>query len=266
MVFLQDAPAIADAKAAGVEYSSLIGGAASSLFMNIGRGVRPTADVKVRRAIASAIDVDVINERVNQGDGLPATGLIHPDQPVYPGMEGPGYDPAEARRLVAEAKAGGWDGAIGLLCNNTPIQTELSITLKAQLEAVGITVNAENPDPATVSQRLITDGNYDLACWGISIFDPGELSRLNQFASDSVRNRIGYKSPAMDAALKQLTLAVTQEQTTAALRAVQDVWNDDVPSQNLYASEWFVGWKPNVKGVKMTRDQVVRFDDVFLDD
>ena len=265
VIFQSEAKPIADAKAAGVESYSLIGGAGSTLFLNVGRGVHDTADLKVRQAIAAAIDVKLIDQRVNGGVGLPSTGLIHPEQAVYPGLDGPKYDPDTAKKLVTEAKAAGWDGSLTLTCGNTPSATELSITLQAQMQAVGMTITVENLDFQAQSQKVLLEGNYDIACQGISIFDPGELSRLNQFASDSVRNRIGYKSPAMDAAIKELTVAVSQEEVTAALKSIQEVWNKEVPSHNLYASEWFIGWQDDVHGLQFTRDQVVRFDNAYID-
>jgi len=265
VMFQSDAAPIAAAKAAGVDSYSLIGGAGSTLFLNVGRGTHDTADLKIRQAIAAAIDVEVIDQRVNQGEGWPSTGLIHPEQANFPGIEGPEYDPDLARRLVTEAKAAGWDGTMTLTCGNTPSATELIITLQAQLQAVGMTIEVENLEFQAQSQKVLLEGNYDIACQGISIFSPGELSRLNQFASDSVRNRVGYKSPAMDEAIRALTVARDQRETVAALRQIQEVWNAEVPSHNLYATEWFIGWQPQVKGLKFTRDQVVRFDDAYLE-
>ena len=75
----------------------------------------PTAKLKVRQAIAAAIDPKVIDQRATNGTGLPGSELIQKDFRWYPNVPGPKYDPEAAKKLVTEAKAEGWDGKVRLL-------------------------------------------------------------------------------------------------------------------------------------------------------
>ncbi|MGE0878425.1 MAG: ABC transporter substrate-binding protein [Acidimicrobiia bacterium] len=265
VMFLSDAPVIDESRKANVKNYNAVGGAGSSLFINVGRGsARPTNDPRLRQAIHAAIDVNVLNQRVLGGAGKASTALIWKDQVISPGIDGPKYDLNKAKDLVTQVKAGGWNGNLTLTCGNTPTATEQSVTIQAMLQAAGMTVTVENLASTAQNQKVLIEGNFDIACQGIAIFDAGPLSRLNQFGSDSVRNRVGYKNPQMDAALTQLTKANTLEDTKKALGQIQTVWNNDPPAVNLWANEWYIGTTDKVRGVRMTRDQVVMFDQVYL--
>src|SRR5690606_34408079 len=114
---------------AGTEMRTLITGGTWFLSLNQGLGgtTAPTQDLAVRQAIAHAIDVELLNERIFEGRAEPVTTVFPESSPLYPGFEGPEYDPELAAQKVEEAKAAGWDGAIDLLTNDDEIQVELGI-------------------------------------------------------------------------------------------------------------------------------------------
>ncbi len=263
-MFLAEAPSIADAKKANTKsYSSLSGG--NGLLLNSGRGPTPAlADVRLRQAVAAAIDVNVINDRAFQGVGLASSALTYKTQKIDPGVGGPAYDPAKAKQLVAAAKAEGYSGKIRITCGNTPVGTEETVTLQAQLQAVGFDVTTELLPPGQANQKILLDGNYDIGCGAASIFDEGPFRGMNQFLSDSVRNHAGYKNPQMDAAIAALYRASTIDENKAAMATVQKVWNDTVPSAMFYAGEWYIGYKDNVHGLVFTRESTVMFQNAYI--
>ncbi|UFN51431.1 ABC transporter substrate-binding protein [Roseomonas sp. OT10] len=63
----------------------------------------PLRDLRVRRALSLAIDRAAITERIMEGSAVPSAQLVRPGLAGHvPGLE-PATDPAEARRLLAEA-------------------------------------------------------------------------------------------------------------------------------------------------------------------
>jgi peptide/nickel transport system substrate-binding protein len=95
-------------------------GNGDQLMINVRDG-HPGTDLKVREAIAAAVDIDTVNQRVNEGKGVETSAIVHPGTPLYTsGMDAPKADPAKAKQLVTEAKAAGWDGTINLLSGDTP--------------------------------------------------------------------------------------------------------------------------------------------------
>ena len=66
----------------------------------------PLSDVRVRQAIAYAVDRNLITESVFAGFAVPADGLL-PNGPFKsPNLDKYPYDPEKAKALLAEA---GWD-------------------------------------------------------------------------------------------------------------------------------------------------------------
>src|SRR5918996_3378679 len=72
---------------------------------------KPFDDPRVRRAFARAIDREALTTHVTRAGEIAWTGFVPKNMPDYPGVEGHGFDPAEAKRLLAEA---GYPGGRGL--------------------------------------------------------------------------------------------------------------------------------------------------------
>ena len=100
----------------------------------------PLSDVRVRQAVAHAIDVEAIVEHVVNGQGI-RTAQMAPGSLGYdPGMEPYPYDPARSRALLAQA---GYPRGIDVNCYNLATPREPNIkevgeAAFAFLGAVGI--------------------------------------------------------------------------------------------------------------------------------
>jgi oligopeptide transport system substrate-binding protein len=64
---------------------------------------KPFDDPRVRRALALAIDKERIVKKITRAGEKPAATLVPPGTANYTPPPGPGYDPALARKLLAEA-------------------------------------------------------------------------------------------------------------------------------------------------------------------
>lgn len=86
-----------------VEYEQL-----QTTYLGMNTTKSPTDDVKVRQAVAYALNREEIVEGANFGLGLPARTMLHPDTPFYwenADEVAPSYDPDTAAMLLEEA---GW--------------------------------------------------------------------------------------------------------------------------------------------------------------
>jgi peptide/nickel transport system substrate-binding protein len=270
MAFITDTPTVARAKDEGVTGYGNVAGAATFLVINngISETTAPTDDVRVRQAIAQAIDLDVLNDRVEDGAGIATSLLVDPESAIAPeGAEEIPHDPAAAEELVTEVMdETGWDGSIRLLGAQTPEGEDTTITLEAMLEAVGFDVTVENVPNEVVQERIVFTPDFDLATFGMSIFEESPMARLNQWETDSPRSRTGYADPEMDAALEQMRLAGDREAKREAMAEVQRVWNETVPSAVLFAREEFVATAPEVHGLVYSRDTVPMFHDAYIEE
>ena len=118
----------------------------------------PFADVRVRQALAMAIDKRPIVETVTRM-GEPITSNYIPPGvfPKYPVPQGLPYDPERARRLMAEAGFPGGAGfpAVSLLFNNDAHHGDVAQVVRRQwLRELGVNVTLEGVEIKIFGDRL----------------------------------------------------------------------------------------------------------------
>jgi peptide/nickel transport system substrate-binding protein len=223
-----------------------------------------TKDPLVRRAVAAAIDPEVINTRVYQGAAHTGSALFYDGFAWDPKVPGPKYDPAAAKDLIAQAKAKGFDGSIRLVSNNDALGTNWGVAMKTMLDAVGFNTQViYGPTGANVTAVLV-NRDYDLSVWGLNIpADDGVFGQL--FISfHSKSNRYGYSSPEMDAAIDALRVATTDEQKTAALAKVSELYVRDAPFMIMTTQEQTVVASPQLHGMRQNSAGTVVLDKAWL--
>jgi peptide/nickel transport system substrate-binding protein len=228
----------------------------------------PTANPKVRQAIAAAIDPEVINERAYEGEAFSGTQLFQEGFRWFPDVEGPEYDPERAKELVEEAKAEGWDGSLELVCTNAPDRVASALAIETMLESVGMQVNADTSlDVQRQIQRVIAQKDFDLACWGIALSsDPAAVLGLRQnFYSTSPTNRVGFKSTEMDTAIDEAQAAASDEDITEAYGRIAEVYREELPVLVLAAVPEVVTWTDRVHGVYMNHSSMNYLDKVWVE-
>lgn len=228
----------------------------------------PGSDPTVRRAIAAAVDVTMIDERAFGGEGLPARSLLHESFPWDPDVAFGDTSLEDAKKLVEEAKSNGWDGRIRLLCTDSPARSAMGIAIATALESAGMTVDTTktNVDTAQQLAEVITKKDYDLSCWGLQLSpDDGTQLQLESFLrSTSPSNRAGYKSAEMDDAISALKSASDDDAKKAAFERIAELWNQDVPSVPLAHVEERVVWSDRVHGLTTTAQSTVLLDKAWL--
>lgn len=259
---LREPLVIAETVADGVDGYSGLQNAGEVLILNSGARdtAPPTADPRVRRAIAHAVDPQLVDDRVNDGEGLPGSAIFSSESRFDQGLEGPKTDPAAARALLEEVKAEtGWDGNLRFVCDNAPQRVELALAVTAQLEAAGFTVDLRNQGPIPdMVKAVLADVDYDLSCWGLQLEEANPWPRLYlNFHSESPNQYFGYADPAFDQALDDLKAAGDQASTDAALADLQAAWNETVPAAVLSAIPERVIWADDVHGIVPTQQTVV---------
>jgi peptide/nickel transport system substrate-binding protein len=268
VAFLRQAPTIAEAKEDGVAgFSNFMNMGAMLLVNNGAEGTDPpTADVRVRQAMAAAIDPEALDDRTNEGTGFPSSAIVGGESRLDPGVEGPELDPERAAELVEEVKSDtGWDGSLHLVCQDDPINTEQCIAIQAMLDAAGFDVELDNMSVADAIRQVLVDRDFDAASWGVPASDATFWRALSQFHSEAPNNRTGYANPDMDAALEELKSATTDEEQEAALADIQEIWNESVPSVGFAAREEFVAVADGLNGIDHSVMTMVLFDNAYFD-
>ena len=261
VAFLRDAAAMADAKDDGAKGFTVRYSANDTLIMNNLKG--PTADPRIRQAVAASIDLKTLNDRVYQGNGEMTTALIAPQSRWYDGVAGPSYDIGKAKQLVSEVKTTGWNGHIRVSCH-TGLPT-WGTAVKGMLEAAGFTVDlTDQQEIAANTSAVIVKKDFDLACFGSSISDAEPFFAINRdfnsvFAGQGGGNYSGYKNPDVDKAIAAGRAAKNEGDVKAAISTIAKAYTRDVPFLALTAQPEEVLIAKNVKGVVLNASSVVSF-------
>jgi peptide/nickel transport system substrate-binding protein len=267
--FLRNAGVIGDALDEGYGGYLEVQNFGELLLMN-SRDGRPTADPRVREAVGLAIDADDLNQRVNEGKGIWSKAMF-PESSIWDTSgEAPtaGSDAEAATALLDEAKADGYDGAISILCDAAADRQMMSITMEAQLEAVGFDVTIdEKASIGDVVPLVQTEHAYDLACWGNNTVDAAPLQELDVFFNGPSGYAEGYQDgDAVQEQLDALALAGNAEEESAAISAIQDIWTESMPGLPLAAVRELLAWTPQVHGIVPTSATMVILSDAWVDE
>lgn len=139
-----------------------VGTTEGEAILAINNGRKPLDDVRVRRAIAQAIDRKTLIEGAMFGYATPIGSHFAPHHPAYVDLTGlHPYDPDRAKALLAEAgHAGGLDLTLRL---PPPIYARRAGELvAAMLGEAGIRVTIENVEWAQWLERVFRGKDYDL--------------------------------------------------------------------------------------------------------
>lgn len=225
----------------------------------------PFDDVRVRQAIATAINRDEIAEAAQFGaatanqTAIPQGTFWSFDYAPYP-VNG---DAAAAQALLDEA--GVSDLTIEfLVTSDFPETVTQAQVIAAQLEPIGVGVDIRDVDFGT---WLDAEGSGDFDAFMLSWIgniDPDDFYYA-QHHSDGNFNFQGYSNPEVD----ELLDAGRTETDSDARKAIYDqaakIIVDDASYIYLYNPENISAWGPQVQGYSVRGDNAVRFETTWLD-
>ncbi len=245
------APAITGAVDAGLPgYIDILNAGSAEIINN--REGRPGADVRVRKAIALALDPEQIDQRAEKGEGMPTSDVFGPSSQWHPDVSGPAFDPDQAKKLLQEAEADGYDGTLDYVYLNEPKDQAIALAVQALLQNVGFTVNVH---PATSAADIVTGvyvkHDFDLAHAGLGFYESiPDLGLQSTLQTGSPANTAGYSDPQMDALIGRFRAAGDEASARQVMGEIQQRWNDTVPSAPIAALPSIWAWQKNVHGVQ----------------
>ena len=220
----------------------------------------PCRDLRVRRALTHAVDVDALIADPEIAAGA-AVRLCGPLTPQHAGNdpETPphAYDPERARRLLREA---GYPSGLELDIDLPARFPDESIALARRvadyLAAVGVAARLHvHEDRPAYAERVRAKRFGDLCC-----FDSSPASAWRVFSEKLDARRQGpwwqgYHNEAVHALLDEAAACVDVDRRTALLRRISNIAHQEVPWLFLYAphSRWALGaaaagWRPSGEG------------------
>ncbi len=203
------------------------------------KGRNPFKDVRVRRAVYHAINVDLIVQKVLRGLAAPTGAFLSPrvdGSPADLDKRLP-FDPAKARALLAEA--GYPNGfSVPLDCVNVPWREAVCQAMTAMLTQVGIRTTLRSsptnqffPKLSQATASLIEYGwtpNPDAWASLNALFRTWDKSGLGTF------NAGRYSNPKLDVLIDNMRVEPDLTRRRAMVGVALRLVNDDVPFIPLY--------------------------------
>lgn len=226
----------------------------------------PFADVRVRQAIAHAVDYEAITgaispslQRAAHSILLPWMSVFSDDIPRYP------YDPERARALLAEAGYG--DGFtfkhLGTSAQGVTEVQQFEIDFLSQ---VGINMEMELVDTPTFNQRR-NRGEFEMATRLLPAVNPDMILFSYLHPANTVPgglNGARYDNPEVTALLEAARAEADAEKAKAIYAQIQKIVMSELPYVPSYGNNVFWPGTSDVTGVHINYLAQVNFYDVDI--
>jgi peptide/nickel transport system substrate-binding protein len=234
-------------------------------FAYIGMNLRDPAlaDVRVRRAIAYAVDQRSIVEHLRRGLAEPALGIVPPASWAFAGdAEAFPHDPARARALLDEAGYADPDGdgpaprlRLSLKTSTNEAYRLQAAVLQQQLAQAGIAVDLRSYELATLFAD-VARGNIQLyTLQFVGVTDPDMLRRVflsTQTPPAGGFNRGYYADPVVDGLIEAATSALDEGERRDFYQQAQRAIASAVPIVSLWVKTNVAVAQPDLTGLSLS--------------
>ncbi len=218
----------------------------------------PFKDVRVRQAIAYAINKEDIVNVVLEGNGVVSNTVV--GRPI-PGcdttVEGYPYNPEKAKELLAEA--GFPDGFKTTIKTSGDTRNQEAVLIQANLAEVGIEAEIILLDWGAYLES-INGGDMDtyIISWGNPTMDPAEsLNPLfNTKNWGPTGNRMHYSNAEVDALLNELMAVSDMDRRLELSSEIQHKVVADAPWATLFCKNNCLAYRKGLKGLKVMPNDV----------
>jgi oligopeptide transport system substrate-binding protein len=227
----------------------------------------PLDDVRVRQALAMAVDRERLINSVMHGSTVPAYSITPPGTLGYQPPKLFGHDVARAQQLLADAgypDGAGWPG-LELTYNTSESHLKVAVALQQMWkDALNIDVTLRNQE-WKVYLDSVDQMNFQMARrgWIGDYVDPNNF--LDLFLCGGGNNNTGFCDPRYDALVKQQApRAKSREERYALLSAAETLLMEQMPILPIYTYTSNHLINPSVGGMPANLMDYVNFRYVSL--
>jgi len=223
-------------------FQVLIGGSRAKTILAINHKRKPLDDVRVRRAIAAAIDRKSVIDGAADGFGVPIGSYYTPGAPGYIDLTAMNaYDPARARALLHQAGVT-LPLELTMKLPPTPYARQGGEVIAAMLDKVGIKAKMENIEWAQWLSGVYKDKAYDLTVIAhVEPLDFGNFARPNYYW--------GYESAQFNALWVKIQATAKVDERNRLMGDAQRLVAEDAVAAYLYQPTWITVANARLKGL-----------------
>ena len=208
-------------------YSVVLGSTEGETILSTNNAVAPFDDVRVRQALAHAINREEIIDGAMYGYGTPIGTHFAPHNPAYVDLTAQSaYDPDKARALLKEA---GHEAGLTISLKLPPpaYARRGGEIIAAQLRDVGITAEIENLEWAQWLEQVFKGKDFNL-----TIVSHTEPMDIGVYANPEYYFQ--YDNPELQAMMADFAIESDQEKRIGLLQQAQQVIADDYVNGYLF--------------------------------
>ena len=229
--------------------------------LRLNNAIPPFNNKALRQALSYAVNRDQIVTTVYAGQARPAYGPISPVYRQYfdPSIShwGIGTNLAAARAKLADG--GQPQGfTVTLEISTSQDAVRLAQVLKTQAAAVGITLNVQTDDAATLRDR-IAGRRYQALIGAVTLRPDIDGTLFNYFDSHGTVNSDSYNDTIVDALLEEARLVPDGPDRVKLYRQLEHQVVGDAPWAFLAFENLMAGMDRRIHGVPAIPDTVLRF-------
>jgi len=223
-------------------FQVLVGGSRAKTIVAINNKKRPLDDVRVRRAIACAIDRQQVIDGVAEGFGKPIGSFYVPGAPGYVDLTAVNaYNPDKARALLKEAGITA-PLELSLKLPPTPYARQGGEVIAAMLAKVGIVAKQESVEWAQWLSGVYGQKAYDLTIIShVEPLDFGNFARPGYYWN--------YESPKFNALWARINATADTPTRLKLMGEAQRLVADDAVAAYLYQPTWITVANARLKGL-----------------
>jgi peptide/nickel transport system substrate-binding protein len=207
-------------------------------------------DVRIRQALALAIDTAELVDAVTQGTAKPNNSVIPVSSPYYTKVQESGFkhDPARAKQLLAEA---GYKGQPLKMVTNKRYNSSFDVAVLVQSAAqqIGLKIEVEVLDWAAELDRY-TRGDYQIMSFPYSARLDPSLNYEMVTGPKATQPRKLWDDPEIQALLRETMQISDKDKRQALFDSLHRRQIEDVPLIMLYNAVVTAAVRSNVDGFK----------------
>jgi peptide/nickel transport system substrate-binding protein len=223
-------------------FKVVIGSTEGETILSTNNKKKPFDDLKVRQAIAHALDRKAIIEAASAGYGIPIGSHFSPANKAYVDLTGTyPFDPAKSKELLKEA---GYPDGFKATLKLPPVAyaRQGGEVIASELRDVGIQLEIIPVEWADWLKQVFTDKDYDLTI--VSHTEPNDIGIYAR--KDYYFN---YDNPAFDKVMDELNLTSDDAKRTELFKQAQKILADDAVNGFLFELPKVGVWDAKLEGL-----------------
>jgi len=238
----------------------------SGQFLNINLGCdqKPFNDIRVRQALALAVDREATVGFVAGGYGTPGNDTpLNSAYHFYKNIPQKKPDIAKAKQLLADA---GYPNGIDLtlIASDRPsTRTQLGVAVREMAAAAGFRINVQTMPHATYLDQVWKKGNFYVGFYNMQPTADAIFNLL--YTSNATWNETHWNNSEFDAVINAARVETDEVKRTALYAKAQELMNTEVPSVISAFFDLLAAQRSYVEGYTLhPRGSVFRLDMVSL--